>query len=183
MLGGLDPLILFSFRLLEVGGAASNAISSIPIIGETIAANIAVPVPIYLSENLTGIFVQSESRSIDIDTFAQQRKNAKGTIVSQRGVDSSVTVEMTAKADSIPLVILLATCDMVFTKLVAQNYSVSYFNGATTIFNGLLTGFSTQADKDTDKLSITLQISKSNQKGPTDDATIPVSNSVRGLTP
>lgn len=183
MLGGVDPLLLFSFRLLPVGSAASNAISGIPLIGETIAANIAVPVPIYLSEQGTGFLVQSESRAIDIDTQAQQRKDGKGVIVNQRGIDSLITVDFTAKKDSIPLIILLATCDMVFTKLVSGEYSVSYFNGATSVFNGLLHSFSTEADNNTDILRVTLQISKSNQKGTKEESAFPSLGKRLGLTP
>lgn len=182
MLGGLDPLIVFSFPLLPVGSPAANAIAGIPLVGETILANVAIPIPIYLSENLTGIFVQSESRSIDIDTDNQARKDGKGIITNQKGLDSIVTVEMVAKKDSIPLIILLSTCDMIFTKVVSKEYSVSYFNGATNVFNGLLHGFQTQADTDTDLLKITLQISKSNAVG-TKEATnfTPISKTTGGV--
>lgn len=163
MLNGIAPLIIFNFPLFTEG-ETFNAISGIPVVGNFLTENIGVPIPIYLDEKISGVFIESESKALDIDTETKVRYDGKPPDVKQRGVTNLITVNMLAKKNSDYLAVLLALNDMVFSRLVASRYNVTYLNGPTTVFNGLLHGFSAQASNDDDLMRITLQISKANLK-------------------
>jgi hypothetical protein len=162
MLGGLAPILIFTFPVVPKS-PTFNAIDGIPLIGNFLAENVGVPIPIYLDERLTGVYVESETKAIDIQTTVEAKTEAGTPDVSQRGLDNLVTINMIALKTSVTLSALLALCDMAFQKVVAQEYKVSYLNGSTTVFNGLLHGFQTQVDSDNELVRITLQLSKSNQ--------------------
>lgn len=163
MLNGRAPLLIFNFPLFT-SGETFNAISGIPVVGDFLASNIGIPIPIYLDPDITGIQVESESKALDIDTESKQRYDGQPPEVKQRGITNLITVNLVASRTSDYLTVLLAMNDMIFSRLVSKHYNVSYINGATTIFNGLLHGFSANGDSDTDKMQITLQISKANLK-------------------
>jgi hypothetical protein len=162
MLGGIAPILIFTFPVVPKS-PTFNALAGIPLVGGLISEKIGVPIPLYLDERLTGVYVESETKAIDIQTTVEAKTEAGTPDVSQRGLDSLVTINMIALKDSVTLSAILALCDMVFQKVVAQEYKVSYLNGATTVFNGLLHGFQTTVDADNDLVRITLQLSKSNQ--------------------
>lgn len=164
MLNGIAPIIIFSFPVISE--AQQAVISQIPVIGQLLADNIAIPIPIYLDQNLTGILIESESKALDIDTDPKQKSNGKGGIIYQRGINNTVTINMLASKDSTLLTVLFALADQVFSRLVARNYSITYMNGSTTVFNGLLHGFSTNVTSDDDMLRVTLQLAKTESKGP-----------------
>jgi hypothetical protein len=162
MLGGIAPILIFNFPVVPKS-PTFNAISGIPYIGDFVANNVGVPIPIYLDERLTGVYVENETKSIDIQTTVEAKTEAGTPDVSQRGLDSMVTINMLALKDSIVLSAILALCDMAFQKVVSREYNISYLNGATTIFGGLLHGFQTSVDSDNELIRITLQLSKANQ--------------------
>jgi len=90
---------------------------------------------------------------------------------------------MIGQKDSIMLGVLLALNDIVFQRVVAQTYNIHYLNGQTTIFAGLLHGFSTNVNNNEDLVRITLQISKANQQGPSPTNVISVLPKITGATP
>lgn len=173
MLNGVAPIIIFNFladpKAVVFGPATAPTIqdklSGIPVIGDFIG-QIGTPIPIYLDENVSGIYVDNEAKALDIDTEVQVRYDGKPPDVSQRGLTNLITVNLLANRSSIMLSVLLALNDMVFSRVVAKNYNVSYLNGTTTVFNGLLHGFSTSTGSDDDLIRIVLQISKANQSKP-----------------
>lgn len=158
-LNGLDPFLVFTFSDWATGANGSSFLSGTPILGSLIK-NIGVPIPIYLSEKLTGIYVQKESNAIDVDTQIETRQDDKSPVVWQRGVNSIVTVDLIAKRSSVILAALLALSEVIFQKLTSQNYKLSYFNGPVAIFGGLLHGFQVSPNENTDLLNITIQIQK-----------------------
>lgn len=181
MLGGIAPILIFYFPTkIKIPGV--NALSGIPILDQ-LPTQLGVPIPVYLDENLTGILVDTESKAIDIDTVAQQRNDGGPPLVNQRGLNNLVTINMIAKRDSIILAMLLALNDMIFQRVVSREYSVSYTNGPTTIFGGLLHGFSSTAEADTDLVNITMQISKSSEQGTAPPNTVAVLPKITGATP
>jgi hypothetical protein len=182
MLGGIAPVLIFSFPL-SPKSATFNAIAGIPLIGETIAKNVGLPIPLYLDEKLTGLYVESETKAIDIDTVVQPRNDGGAPLVDQRGLNSLITVNMLASKDSILLSVLLALNDIVFSKVVSKEYNVSYLNGSTAIFGGLLHGFSTQNGSDDDLIRIVLQLSKANQQGTTPNNVVSVLPKITGAIP
>lgn len=162
MLTGLAPLIIFTFPL-DVKGPTFNALSGIPVIGSSLASQIGLPIPIYLDERLTGVYIDQESRNIDIETTVEPKSEGTTPDFSQRGTNNTVTINMKALKTSVALTALLALIDLAFQKTVSRSYKVTYLNGPTTIFNGLLDGFSTATDNDNELVFITLTLSKANQ--------------------
>ncbi len=184
MLNGAFPILVFYFPTsLEV--ETFNAITGVPETKTFDAGNLSfpIPIPILLDERITGVFIESESKALDVDTETKQRYDDKAPDTKQRGVTNLVTVNMLAKRDSVYLAVFLALNDMVFQRLVSKHYSISYLNGPTTVFNGLLHGFSAQASNDDDLMRITLQISKANLKKPTETEDRFALPKITGATP
>lgn len=168
MLNGIAPIVIFTFPPI-LGIDLSKFLSGIPLIGGSLG-NVGIPIPVYLDENLTGIYIESESKSIDIDTdITPKYITAPGgavtstTLVNQSGINNLVTVNMIASRDSLILTVLLALSDMVFDRIVSGKYSISYLNKSTLIFGGLLHSFQTSTTSDDTLIKITLQIQKNNQ--------------------
>ena len=180
MLGGVSPILIITLNDI-IPDPLANAIAGIPMIGETLAA-VGIPLPIYLDENFTGIVVDTESKALDVETSAEVRYDGETPRMTQRGINSLVTINMEARKDSIVLGVLLALNDIIFTKLVNQKYSISYMNGSTVVFAGLLHGFSANSDSNTDKILITMQISKAKDGGLPSRPFEPLSK-VRGAVP
>lgn len=182
MLNGVAPILIFTFPVVPKS-PAYNALVGIPFIGQQLADNIGVPIPIYLDEKLTGIYIDSESKALDIETTVEAKDEAGKPDVRQRGLNNIVTVNLVALRDSILLGALLAFNDMIFQRVVSQEYSVSYLNGPTTIFNGLLHQFNTSVDTDTDLMRVSIQISKANQNKATPDSGVGTLTKITGATP
>jgi|SRR5690606_14953331 len=181
MLNGQVPLIVFTFAP-PVGGEVFNAISGIPIIGERVAQRIGVPLPIYLDERISGLYVTAESRSIDVETEVNSRADDKTPKVKQWSLNSTISVTMVGQRDSAALATLTAFCDLAFQKVVSQNYGISYFNGNLVVLNGLLHGFSSETGNEDDLVRVILQISRGKQEinKPED---VPFLDRVRGSVP
>lgn len=179
MLGGLAPLIVFRF----FSNKATQFLSEIPVIGNFAAENLGVPIALYLDENTTGIFVIDESKSIDIEENVKGKDSKTKPIVDQKALNSIITVNMVASKDSTVLSSLWALNDMVFSRIVSKEYSISYFNGPILILNGLLHAFETSTDNDTNKVNIRLQISKANQETTQAGGVLPTLKKVIGVTP
>ncbi len=169
MLGGVSPILIFTFPPV-LGIDLGKILGGIPFIGDSLL-DIGIPIPIYLNENLTGIYIESESKSMDIDTDITPKLRSDGKsfdLINQSGITNLVTINMIANRDSVILSVLLALSDIVFSKLVAGKYKLSYINGATLIFGGLLHSFSVNQNSDNTLMNISMQIQKLNQnKGPT----------------
>ena len=181
MLNGIDPLIIFKFALIE-NNPLFNAISGIPVIGKSFAS-FGLPIPIYLSETLFGIVLNSEEKSIDVDTTVQSKTDGKKSDVKQRGLNNVVSINMTATRDSIILSALLALSDICFQKLASKEYTISYLNGSTIIFDGLLEGFHVTSNSDTDKIEITMKISKASLNNTVEETTTPVLGKITAALP
>jgi hypothetical protein len=167
MLGGIAPILIFTFPP-ALGIDLTKLLGGIPLIGDALA-DIGVPIPIYLDENLTGVYIESESKALDIDTDIVPVYRTNGSVsnfINQSGINNLVTINMLANKDSLILSVLLALNDMVFSKLVSGKYKLSYINGTTLIFGGLLHSFSVNSNSDDTLLKITMQIQKNNQNKP-----------------
>ncbi len=159
MLNGLAPFFLFKFPSSLI---PSIPISGIPLIGDVDLGGV-IPIPLYLDENLTGICLTSQERSIDMDTQVDQSADGK-TIVKQHGVSNIVTVNLLAEKEALLLSVLLAFSDKLFQKAVNGKYSISYFNGNTLIFDGKVHSFSAQDAENDTLVRITITIQKTNQE-------------------
>ena len=165
MLGGIAPILIIHLKDLSFD-ALTDAISGIPLVGDSLAS-IGVPVPIYLDEKVTGILVDSETKSVEIETQVDaNHADPSKPIVKQNGVDSTVTLRLIGKNDSLVLAALLALIDQIFARAATANYSVTYLNGPTLVFNSLLKSCNVSAHRDNDLLEIDFVMSKANLKLP-----------------
>lgn len=167
MLGGTSPLLIFHWLESPTDLSAKLA-AGIPdvsnFVDDTLGLGVGsllkgVPIPIYLDEGLTGIVVDSHGSSMTIDTSPDADKDG-GLVVLQRPVNTTLTVELTARIDSAMFAVLMQLSDRVFSKLAGGKYALSYFNGPIAIVGGLLAGFSTRAGSDDTLLRISVTLSK-----------------------
>lgn len=159
MLNGVDPIIIFNFRKNLLGlGIFGTTSKAIPVAGQE-PASIPLPfIPIYLSEKLTGIYIDSESKSMDIDTEIDTNSAGDGPKFWQKGIQSIVKIQMVASRDSIGVALLGALADQVFPKVTSKEYSITYLHGAVTVFNGLLHSFAIDQSSDNDLYKINLEL-------------------------
>lgn len=165
MLNGTDPIIIIQLSKLAptLGEFIKEKIPAAASVPELIEQP---PIPIYLSEQLTGLFIDSEDKNVDISSDIETMADGSDPQISQKGIGSSVTVTMKGKKSSVGLSLLSAVIDLIFEKVTSKEYSITYMHGATTIFRGALLGYQVNQNAATDLLSISLQISKG-QKQPT----------------
>lgn len=164
MLNGASPLLIFQFKENPaVQTKLFNALK-VPIKSEFAGLISGIPIPLYLDENITGLFVDSESKNLDLETTIEPRLDYTQPYIYQRPVNSSITVNLNANKDSILLPALLALADLIIPRLTSATYKISYFNGATSIINGLLQGLSTSEGANDDLIRIVLQIQKEDSR-------------------
>lgn len=164
MLGGLHPILIFNFPI-ALKNPLTAASEGVPTAERTWIDKIGIPIPIYLDPNLTGIHVDSETKALDIESDPYTSQDGKTTVVIQKALNNTVTVNLIAKRDSIILAALLSMSDLVFTKVISQEYGVTYLNGPTTVFNGLLDSFTAHPGDNDDLMRITIVLSKARQTG------------------
>ena len=177
MLNGIDPIILFNFKKLTP--AVQSVISKVPVLA-SVVETIDLPVlPIYLSERLTGIYIDSESKSIDIETNVETLASGDTPTTSQRGLQSTIKIEMVASKDSIGVSLFAAMADLIFPKVTSKEYSITYLHGAVTVFAGLLHSFSITQNSNNDLYNITLELIKPSAG----KLSVPIVSKITGATP
>lgn len=185
MLNGVEPLLIITFKnkgILDFFGPDSLVSSLVGAIG--------LPIPIYLSEKLTGIYVDTESSAIDVKTEVEPvtAKNpltldVEPPVVSQTAVDSQCTINLLANDDCILLTALIALMEELVKRLVSQEYSISYLNGSTAIFGGLLHRFATNRNRNDNLVRIELSISTAAKESPIPSSPIAAISKVTGAVP
>ncbi len=162
MLNGVDPIILFQFKKLlpAVESLFSSQKDKIPVVAQEPSSFPLPFIPIYLSEKLTGIFIDSESKSMDIDTTTETVSDGTTPQTNQRGIANTVKIEMVANRDSIGISLFAAMADLIFPKVTSKEYTITYLHGAITVFDGLLHSFSITQNANDDRYNITLELIK-----------------------
>lgn len=159
MLNGLDPIILFSFS--KATPATIQSLSKIPLASD-IVEQVGLPaVPVYLSEKLTGLYIDSEDKNIDIETSTTTLISGEAPQVNQKGINSTVRIDLVASKESIGVTLLSAMADLIFQKVTSKEYSITYLHGAITVFGGLLHSFSINQNADNDLYRISIELSRS----------------------
>lgn len=156
MLNGLDPIIIFNFKKLPP--AIAPTIAKIPVVSQIVNAIDLPVIPIYLKESLTGLFIDSEAKSIEIDTQIDTASDGSTPATQQRGLSSTVKIEMKANKNSIGVALFAAMADLIFPKVTSKEYSITYLNGAVTVYAGLLHSFSISQNADTDLYEISMEL-------------------------
>lgn len=164
MLGGIDPIIIF--HLYKAADVDALADTEIPLVSKAKTFITMPAIPIYLSETLTGLYIQAEDRDITIQTSTESpAESSTDNEVNQKAAGSMINIEMVARKDSIGLTLLSAMCDIVLPKVTTKEYAITYLHGATTVFLGLLEGFTVTQNKDNDLVNVKIKLSKANAKG------------------
>lgn len=176
ILSSVAPILIFSFPFdSDSVNPVFNALNGLPLFnpstakGSTLTVDnktSAIPIPIYLDEQLTGLYVQSENKNVDIATEQNDAANSTKPFLTQKSISNTVSINLTGKKDSIFLAALLALVDLAYPLLVKAKYRVSYLNGSTVIIGGLLSGISAQVEDDTDLVNVSLVIHKADSLGP-----------------
>lgn len=181
MLNGLDPIILFNFKK-KLSAATEASIAQIPIVSSVYTTIGLPPIPIYLSENLTGLFIDSEDKTIDIKTEIETLPNGATPIIKQKGLGSTTRINLKANKNSIGIMLLTALSDLLLEKATSQEYSITYLHGPITVFGGLLESFQVTQSAENDLLNIVIELSRGG--GSTKEAsTVPEVGPVRGAVP
>ncbi len=180
MLNGVDPIILFQFKKLIPAVESLFSKTSIPVVaGET--SSFPLPfIPLYLSEDLTGVFIDSESKAMDIDTTIETTTDGSAPLTSQRAISNTVKIEMIARANSIGISLFAALADLIFPKVTSKEYSITYLHGAITVFDGLLHSFSITQNANDDRYNITLELIK---PAAASKISVPIVSKVTGTVP
>jgi cytochrome c biogenesis protein CcdA len=160
MLNGIDPILIFHFSKLVTDPKLKANKSKIPITASILSKLPLPAIPIYLSESLTGIYIDTEEKNVDIATDIDTLVIADDPVINQRGIGNTVKITMFASRDSIGLTLLSAMTDLIFPIVTSREYAISYLHGAITVFEGLLHTFSITQDPNTDKYNITLELIK-----------------------
>lgn len=156
MLNGLDPIIIFNFfKKLTVEDEAK--FKGLPIAG--LVNKFALPpIPLYLSEKLTGIYIDSEEKSIEVAT-AVDSLSTGGADFQQKAISTTVKINMIAEQEtSLGLGILSAMADIIVPKLGSNEYSIIYIHKSTILLNGLLHSFSIDQEANSTLSKITLEL-------------------------
>ncbi len=132
---------------------------------ETVAAPKSTPfIPIYLSEKLTGLYVDTERRRLAIstdnivwvkkDTKTQQKEYGK-LEVQQKGETQTVEVSLIGKRDSIGLNLLLPLLQTIYDKVIAvEDYRIAYFHKNVLIFDARLSSLDINQSRENDLVAI-----------------------------
>jgi hypothetical protein len=167
MLNGKDPLIIFHFY----GNPYAKALAAIfgaggvPVLAQSVLDLVGIPIPFYLSEKLTGLVVDSQTRDLRLktDTKANIDDTVKPTssqTISSDGIHVSIKCNM----DSPFLAAFMAMFNLIVSKVIAQNYKISYFNGTTVVIKGLLNSFSTSENPNDNLLIINFELGIGDQE-------------------
>lgn len=182
MLGGTDPVIIFQFSKLA-GGSLSNALSNIPVVSQIPTLIEQPPIPIYLSEQLTGLYIVNEDKNVDIETDIETKSDGSEPDVDQKGIGSTVDINLEAIKDSIGITLLSALVDLAFDKVTSKEYAITYLHGATTIFRGRLTGFVSQQGANNNLLTVRITLTRGAPTPKEEKQQIVVPGSGRGTLP
>lgn len=181
MLGGGDPVIIFQFSKLA-DTAYGRLLAKIPLVSDIPTLVSQPPIPIYLSEEQTGIQIDSQSKAVDINTDFSTMSDGELAQVDQKGVSSLVSIALTAKRDSLFMVLLSSMIDLCFDKSTSKEYAITYLNGATTIFRGLLHSYVVDSNSDNELLSIKIELTKGD-KQPVKGVEVPTVPGIVGALP
>lgn len=182
MLNGVDPIIIFQFK--KLAPYLGSTIEKIPIISQIPDLIALPPIPVYFgrdSQSLIGLYIDSESKNVDIQTTTETQTDGTPPNVDQKGIANVVSINLFGKRNSVQLALLTTLVDQIFDRVTSKEYAISYLNGPITIFGGVLHSYSVEQNADNDLVNVKIELSKG-QKEPTPKPTVgavtPIPNAV-----
>lgn len=180
MLGGLEPVIIIQLSVLKP--TLKDLVSKIPLVSSIPTVIDQPPIPIYLSDQLTGVFIDAESKSISINTDSEAKTDATPVDVSQQAIANTVSINLKAKKDSLSLLLLSSLLDLCYDKLASKEYAITYLHGPITVFRGVLHDFTIDQTSDTELATIKIELSKGT-KSPVKPNGVPTLTGTVGVLP
>ncbi len=163
MLNGINQILIFNFEKLLPDLQA--AVADMPFVSKVVNKIGLPPIPLYLSEELTGIYIDTEDKSVEIETSTETTLDSNKTpVANQKGVASTIRINMIAERGSIGLVLLSTLIDLIFDKVTSKEYSIHYFHNGVSVFGGLLHSFNITQGSSNTLFNVTLELSKSTAK-------------------
>lgn len=159
-LNSISPLLIFTLKAVNPFAGKANLTGVSAVANDIIGLAGGLPIPIYLDESTTGLAVDSEDRTLAIETITQQPQNGEKATLNQKGVTADLSINISAKKTSLFTQVILALAEQAYDLAVAKGCSVSYFHGAETVINGVLASFVTSQDADTELMKIQIRINK-----------------------
>lgn len=160
MINGLDPILIFAFFKNMPSTTPAKDIGIVASATSLLNQIAFPPIPVYLSETITGIYVDTEDKNIEIDTTTETNSAGSDPIINQKGLISTVKINMIANKNSVVLSALMALVDLILPKVTSKECSITYLNGAITVFAGKLHSFSVSQDSDTTLMKISMELIK-----------------------
>lgn len=180
MLNGLDPIFIFQFN--KILPAVGEQLAKIPLVSQIPTVVEAPPIPIYLSEQITGLYIISENKNIDIQTDIETKTDGTAPDVNQKGLSDTTSIMIEASKNSLGLNLLLTLAGLILDKATSKEYAITYMHGSITIFRGLLHSFAVDQDSNSEKLSIKIELTRG-QKQPQKAPDVPVVPKATGALP
>lgn len=181
MLNGLDPIIIFQFSKLFPAETGAT-IARIPIVSQIPTVIDAPPIPIYLSEQITGLYIDSEDKNIDIETMVETKTDGSTADVQQKGINDVVTINIKGNKNSLGLTLLTTMASLILDRATSKEYAITYMHGAITVFRGLLHSFNVNQDSNSELLFIKIELAKG-AKTPQKAPDVPVVEKLTGAVP
>ena len=161
MLNGIDPVIIFEFsKAIKEKGA-----SGVPV-AKSVLTKLPLPyIPIYLSEKLTGIYIDTEEKNIDITTdienyILKDDSTEETEHINQKPIANVIKITMLASKDSIGMTLLSALSDKILPLVTSKEYAITYVHGAIVVLSGLLHSFSISQNSNDELYHITMELIK-----------------------
>lgn len=162
MLNGIYPIFIFNFSKAEK--SVQEAVAKIPIVSQLVTKIGLPPIPIYLDEKITGLCIAGEERSIEVQSSTETLTDGGTPTVDQKGIQSTVSINLEANAGSLGLTLFSALLDQVFEKVTSKEYTVTYLSGAVTVFNGLINRFTISQGNNSTKYLISIELIRAGLK-------------------
>lgn len=119
----------------------------------------AVPpfIPIYLSEEITGLVVRDESFGLSVATDNVVANNSGEVVYQQKGITNKLAIELIGRRDSIGLNLIVPTFTALYKKVIAKSaYRLAYFHQNQIIFDAILSSFETKQTDENNLLAINI---------------------------
>lgn len=181
MLNGVDPVIIIQFASLAP--KLGSTISKIPILADYPDLIAMPPIPIYLSQKLTGLHIDTEEKNVDIQTATETATDGSAPQVDQKGISSVIAINLEARKDAVGLSLLSGLVDRIFNKVTSKEYSITYLHGPIIIFGGLLHSYGVSQEAGSELLRIKIEISKGSESTPTKADPLPKVPGLPGAVP
>ena len=175
MLQGIDPVIVINLKTKIAKETGFSA-----LVKNTVDSFLDLNViPIYLSEKITGLIIDSEDKSI-VSAIETTETETGQDIIKSRSVTSNLSLSIVGEETSLGIILMSSIMDVLYRKLHSLDYSIHYINKGISIFNAKLSSFNVSRDTGTTKFRISVELEYKTTEGLIEGAskTIEVSNAV-----